>query len=125
MERSLLLWKVDLVSISSKCSASRYLNLVRTHPGCIKSIDVTSILPKSDTVIFRDTPEIPDPNPVLLEANAAVSRTFHMTAMGEQIEKVMRDQEEVHCLASDGSTNLGYHLMVFEQAMAVRSALNM
>ena len=74
--------------------------------------EVTSMLPESGTVTLRDTPEIPAPHPVLLEAHASVARILHMTAMGEQIENVMRDREEVHCLASDGSTDLGYLLMV-------------
>lgn len=36
-----------------------------------------------------------------------------MTAKGEQIENVLRDRKIVRCLASDGSTDVGYLLMAF------------
>lgn len=72
-----------------------------------------SLLPKSDTVTFRGTPEVPAPHSVLLETHAGVARILHITAMGEQIKKVLSDRDEVHCLASDGSSDLGYLLTVF------------
>lgn len=95
----------------------RLSNPVRAPLGYITSVSTggyqRTILPKSGTVTFRGTTKIPAHHPVLLEAQASVARILHMTAIGEQIEKVLRDREEVSCLASDGSTEMGYLLMAF------------
>lgn len=41
----------------------------------------------------------------------ALARILQVTAMGEQVEKALKDRDELPCLALDGSTNTGYFLM--------------
>lgn len=47
------------------------------------------------------------PDPTLLGVHAAIARFLHMSGMGEHIDRIMRDRENIRCLAPDGSTNIG------------------
>ena len=46
------------------------------------------------------------PSRILLETHAALARIFNASGKGEQIDKVLRDCDEIRCLASDGSTDI-------------------
>jgi hypothetical protein len=46
------------------------------------------------------------PSRELLAMHAAIAKIFHMTGAGERYEKILRDKDEIPCLAEDGSTNI-------------------
>ena len=46
------------------------------------------------------------PSRVLLETHAALARVFNASGKGDQIDKALRDRDEIRCLASDGSTDI-------------------
>lgn len=47
------------------------------------------------------------PSRVLLSTHAAVARILHATGMAKTIDQILRDREELSCLAEDGSTGIG------------------
>ncbi|KAI9777150.1 MAG: hypothetical protein M1816_004907 [Peltula sp. TS41687] len=72
------------------------------------------VWPCNNQVTFATTdPQIPLPNPKLLEAHAAIARVLQATGMGEFIEKSLREREGIQCLASDGSTDVRSLLLAF------------
>lgn len=50
--------------------------------------------------------EYPLPDPSLLRVHAAIAKFLHINGMGERIDKIMRDRENIRCLATDSSTNI-------------------
>ncbi|KAN0072057.1 hypothetical protein V8E54_009786 [Elaphomyces granulatus] len=46
------------------------------------------------------------PSRILLETHAAIARIFNASGKADQIDKVLRDCDEIRCLASDGSTDI-------------------
>ena len=50
---------------------------------------------------------------MLLEVHASIAQVLHATGMGELMDQILREREEIHHLAANGSTNLGRLLLVF------------
>lgn len=48
----------------------------------------------------------PLPDPVLLRVHASIAKFLHMSGMGEYIDKIVREREDIGCFAIDGSTNV-------------------
>jgi hypothetical protein len=48
----------------------------------------------------------PLPHPRLLAIHAALAKILEISAAGEYVEKLLRDVEDITCLAEDGSTPL-------------------
>lgn len=71
------------------------------------------MLINSSTVTLQNSAETPAPSPCLLKAHAAVARILHITAMGETIEKILAEREDIGCLANDGSSNVQKLLLAF------------
>ncbi len=46
------------------------------------------------------------PSRTLLGLHAAIAEVLHLTGAGEAIDRVLRDREEIHVLAQDGSTDI-------------------
>jgi hypothetical protein len=53
------------------------------------------------------------PAPSLLQAHAALAKILHATGMGEYIEKVLREREELIGFAENSTTDLRRLLLVF------------
>lgn len=47
------------------------------------------------------------PDPALLRVHAAIARFLHVSGVGERIDRIRRDRENIRCLAPDGSTDIG------------------
>lgn len=46
------------------------------------------------------------PHLVILNTHAALAMILHASGKGEQIDKVMRDEDQLRCMAADGSTDI-------------------
>lgn len=57
-------------------------------------------------VTLSGTSLIHAPSPILLEAHAGVARILHTRAMDTRTAKVLQHQEEIRCLATDGTTDV-------------------
>lgn len=64
------------------------------------------------TIKFERHTSIELPRPVLLETHAALVKILHASGMSEHLDKVLRDWEEIPCLAPDGSTDAARILFV-------------
>ncbi|KAF8473505.1 hypothetical protein BDZ91DRAFT_651460 [Kalaharituber pfeilii] len=66
-----------------------------------------------DAVITLTTsdPGVALPSRYLLELHSSVAKILHLSGMGEYIERIMREQEELRCLSGDGSTKIQRLLM--------------
>jgi len=53
------------------------------------------------------------PHPILLQLHAAIAQILHATGMCEYLERIFRGQEELWCLASDGTTDVASRLIGF------------
>lgn len=62
---------------------------------------------------FANGTDVPLPNPRLLEVHAAIARVLHASGSAEYIDKVLRDREDIRCLATDGSTDIAAMLLAF------------
>ncbi|KAI9777355.1 MAG: hypothetical protein M1839_008963 [Geoglossum umbratile] len=51
------------------------------------------------------------PDPKLLSVHASVGAVLHASGMAEYIERILRDREELRCLAHNGSTQIGVLMM--------------
>ena len=65
--------------------------------------------PKNGTVVrfidYRNQEDTQDlPNPKYLALHAAISGIIHMSGAAEHIDNILRDMDDIHVLASDGST---------------------
>ena len=47
------------------------------------------------------------PDPALLHVHAAIARFLHMSDVGEHIDRIISERENIRCLAPDGSTGIG------------------
>ncbi|KAG5290353.1 hypothetical protein I7I50_00078 [Histoplasma capsulatum G186AR] len=70
------------------------------------------LLPEPDennerVVKFTKNADYELPSRVLLSTHAAVARILHATGMARTIDQILRDREELSCLAEDGSTDIG------------------
>lgn len=83
---------------------------IRTYPNLSYS---AKLLINSTTVALQSSAQTPAPSPYLLQAHAAIARILHITAMGETIEKILEEGENIGCLANDGSSNAQQLLLVF------------
>lgn len=63
-------------------------------------------LPISSTLYLTDTRTIDPPSPRLLAVHRAICHILHLSAVGEYIDKLLRDMEENN-IREDGSTELG------------------
>lgn len=52
------------------------------------------------------------PSPILLEVHASIARILHATGMGELIERILRERDEIGQCAANGSTELERLLVV-------------
>lgn len=43
---------------------------------------------------------------MILNTHAALAKILHASGKGEQIDKVMRDEDQLRCMAADGSTDI-------------------
>jgi hypothetical protein len=60
------------------------------------------VLPANGTVQFTSHDDhFPLPDKAILAAHAAIARILHLTGMGEEIDKVLRDLEELSCPVED------------------------
>ncbi|WEW58396.1 hypothetical protein PRK78_003864 [Emydomyces testavorans] len=64
-------------------------------------------------VKFETHADVELPSRQLLQTHAALAKILHTSGMAEYIDEIMRDREEIGCLASDGSTNIQKLLFVF------------
>ncbi|KAI9862324.1 MAG: hypothetical protein M1813_004800 [Trichoglossum hirsutum] len=55
----------------------------------------------------------PLPDPKLLSVHASVGAVLHASGMAEYIERILRDRDELRCLAHNGSTQIGVLMMAF------------
>ncbi|EGC45183.1 conserved hypothetical protein [Histoplasma capsulatum var. duboisii H88] len=83
-----------------------YLRLYHYRPYMMR------LLPEPDennerVVKFTKHADYELPSRVLLSTHAAVARIQHATGMARTIDQILRDREELSCLAEDGSTDIG------------------
>lgn len=52
------------------------------------------------------------PSSAILGLHTALCKILHATGMGEYIERVLWDRDDIGCLASDGSTDISRLLFV-------------
>ncbi|KAI9785193.1 MAG: hypothetical protein M1839_000831 [Geoglossum umbratile] len=73
-----------------------------------------NLLPSDSFVTFTaHDGRFPLPDPKLLSLHASIGAVLHASGMAEIIQKVLEDRKELHCLAADGSTQVGMLLLVF------------
>jgi hypothetical protein len=68
---------------------------------------------------FNDDP-YPPPDPKLLAIHAAFCRVLHASGAAEQIDRIMRDMENMTVLSSDGSTDIGSYVASRAMYVTVR-----
>jgi len=72
-----------------------------------------SWFPKDGVVkLTSHDPSVPLPSPILLGAHAAIAKVLHATGLGEAIDKIMEEREDIRCLASDGTTDVEALLLI-------------
>ncbi|EER45447.1 conserved hypothetical protein [Histoplasma capsulatum H143] len=76
-------------------------------------------LPQSRMVTFRSHSDMALPSPELLGTHAALAKILHASGMAETIDNIMRDWNELRCLANDGGTNFGDILFARLQTCSV------
>lgn len=70
-------------------------------------------IPSNNTVTLVAHSSDSLPSPSLLKIHAAIADILFMTGMGDYIENILREQQVIRCLASDGTTSVASLLMVF------------
>jgi hypothetical protein len=71
-------------------------------------------------VTFRSNSNMALPSPELLGTHAALAKILHASGMAERIDSVMRDWDELRCLANDGGTSFSDILSARLQTCRVR-----
>ncbi|KAI5795358.1 hypothetical protein DFH27DRAFT_484461 [Peziza echinospora] len=70
--------------------------------------------------LHNAAPQYPLPNGHFFAAHAAIAKILHITGVGDYMEKVMREREEIGCLAEDGSTNVAEFIEFTKGLMGTR-----
>ncbi|KAF8449896.1 hypothetical protein BDZ91DRAFT_669441 [Kalaharituber pfeilii] len=81
------------------------------YPGCPSWYG--RLLPENKRITLQSYSAHKLPSPILLETHAAVAKVLHLTGMGEHIDRVFREREDLRCLAADGSTDVGRLMLVY------------
>ncbi|KAJ9283813.1 hypothetical protein DTO021C3_8640 [Paecilomyces variotii] len=84
------------------------LKTYRSFPSAFKR----AFLPKDGIVRFKshDGNHIPLPDKAILAAHAAIARILHLTGMGEEIDKMLREFDKLSCLAEEGILDLPWEI---------------
>ncbi|KKA21462.1 hypothetical protein T310_4497 [Rasamsonia emersonii CBS 393.64] len=90
--------------------------VIRTYPdfqlGLIRDLPLPD--EKNERLVrFKQHSDCPLPNPDLLKVHAAIAKILHASGKAEDIERILRDREEIRCLAPDGSTDVESLLLVW------------
>ncbi|KAL1965851.1 hypothetical protein VTN77DRAFT_5172 [Rasamsonia byssochlamydoides] len=64
-------------------------------------------------VTFQAHTNTPLPSSVLLQTHAALAKVLHASGMGEFIDEVLEERDNLRCLARDGSSNIRKLLFAF------------
>ncbi|KAI9782444.1 MAG: hypothetical protein M1839_004930 [Geoglossum umbratile] len=73
-----------------------------------------SFLPSDGFITFTvHDGRYPLPEPKLLSVHASVGAVLHASGMAEYIERILRDRDQLCCLAHNGSTEIGVLMMAY------------
>jgi hypothetical protein len=92
-----------LITFKATTQAHTY-QIVNYHQ---KNAYLQNTLPTSGPVVLVNHNtgyELPDP--ILLQTHTIITRILHATGKGEEVEKILRDQDKTSVLAKDGSTDI-------------------
>jgi hypothetical protein len=68
---------------------------------------MSPFLPSPPIVTFKSHNNVALPSAELLNTHWVLANILHTSGVGKEVERLMRDWDELQCLANDGSTNFG------------------
>lgn len=83
---------------------------MKTYPECDGAVELAYLPPLDERgrrlVRFQKRADFLLPSRELLEVHATIAKILHASGRADRLEKIMRDREQIGCLAPNGGTDI-------------------